>query len=377
MIYQILQEGFYHQNKTLITIRNCNAYFHARECLRGICSSHAGLGKKMRPNIDSFNRCIDYLRVSITDWCNLRCLYCRPRGRLQKLKHEEILTYEEIIRLCHVGIDLGIRKIRITGGEPLLRRNVLYLCRQLTGIKKLESLTVTTNGVLLHHFADELKKAGVDRVNVSLDTLDPMKYQKITGKNFFNKVWQGIEKALSVGFYPVKINVVVMRNINGQEIEELAKLTFKYPLHVRFIELMPFLEGNGAGNPEFMSSDEIMRCLERVGDINPVSAMNVNGPAVHFQFAGAPGKIGIISPISHHFCPTCNRLRLTADGKLRACLFSDRETDIKTALRSGASAKELESIFKQAIESKPEKHTLTGHKIAENHCHRPMVAIGG
>jgi len=331
----------------------------------------------MLSNIDRFQRHIDYLRVSITDWCNLRCVYCRPQGKFQKLQHEEILSYEEIISLSQVAIGSGIRKIRITGGEPLLRQNVIYLCRELARIKNLESLTITTNGVLLKHFALELKKAGVKRINVSLDTLDPTKYKKITGKNFFHRVWGGIEEALSVGFCPVKINVVVMRNVNGDEIEDLSKLTFKYPFHVRFIELMPFLEKNGPASSNFMASDEIMRRLQNVGEIYPVSSVNVNGPAVHFQFAGALGKIGLISPMSHHFCPTCNRLRLTADGKLRACLLSDIETDIKSALRNGASNCELRAIFRKAIESKPKSHMLIDHKIPENPLLRSMVAIGG
>ncbi len=331
----------------------------------------------MPRNVDNFKRRIDYLRISITDWCNLRCIYCRPRGKWKKLPHDEILSYEEIIQICHIAVRLGITKIRITGGEPLLRRNIIYLCENLSRIDKLESLTITTNGVLLKHFASKLYRAGVQRLNVSLDTLNPRKYYEITGKNMFHKVWSGIEEALLVGFYPVKINVVAMRGINDNEIGELAKLTFKYPVHVRFIELMPFLDNPEEPESRFISTDEILNILRDVGTISPVSSSNVNGPATHFRFKGALGKVGLISPISHHFCPSCNRLRLTADGKLRACLFSNTETDIKTALRSGASEEELEAIFHEAILAKPEKHSLNQVCRSSVSSHRPMVAIGG
>ncbi len=331
----------------------------------------------MPRNIDNFHRKIDYLRISITDWCNLRCIYCRPQGKWKKLPHEEILSYEEIIEISKVATNLGITKIRITGGEPLLRRNIIYLCKELSQLKGLKSLTVTTNGVLLKHFASELYRAGVHRLNVSLDTLDPDKYRRITGKNMFHKVWDGIEEALMVGFYPVKINVVAIRGINDDEIGELARLTFRYPLHVRFIELMPFLNHGSDSVDRFISTDEILSRLREVSDIKPVSSSNVNGPATHFRFRGALGKVGLISPISHHFCPTCNRLRLTADGKLRACLFSDAEIDIKTPLRSGASHKELEMVFHQAILNKPEKHSLKAMSGTDIPPHRPMVAIGG
>ncbi len=331
----------------------------------------------MHRNIDNFHRKIDYLRISITDWCNLRCIYCRPQGKWKKLPHEEILSYEEIIRISKVAANIGITKIRITGGEPLLRRNITYLCKNLSQIEAFKSLTITTNGVLLKHFASDLYRAGVNRLNVSLDTLNPEKYYRITGKNMFHKVWAGIEEALMVGFYPVKINVVAMKGINDDEIGDLARLTFKYPVHVRFIELMPFSDNVGGSKSHFISTDEILARLRKVGDIKPASSVNVNGPATHFRFKGALGKVGLISPISHHFCPTCNRLRLTADGKLRACLFSDAETDIKTALRRGASTAELETIFHQAILNKPEKHSMGKLLIDECSPHRPMVAIGG
>ncbi len=330
----------------------------------------------MGKNVDSFHRKIDYLRISITDWCNLRCIYCRPHGKWKKLPHSEVLTYEEIIRISRIASGLGITKIRVTGGEPLLRRNIIYLCENLSRIETLESLTMTTNGVLLKHFASELYKAGVHRLNISLDTLQPGKYRHITGKNMFQKVIDGIEEALLVGFYPVKINVVAMRGINDDEIGDLAGLTFRYPVHVRFIELMPFSGEKADPSSRFISSDEILGILKKVAELRPASSTNANGPATHFRFKGALGKVGLISPLSHHFCPACNRLRLTADGKLRACLFSDSETDIKTPLRSGASDKELEEILLQAILNKPERHSLDDY-CRESLSHRPMVAIGG
>ena len=279
------------------------------------------------PPTDSYQRRIDYLRLSITDRCNLRCTYCMPEHGVQKLEHRNVLRYEEILRLARIAVRMGISKIRITGGEPLVRRDILFLCENIARIDGLKSLSITTNGVLLSRFAKSIYRMGIRRINISLDTLQPAKYAAITRVDCFREVWEGILAAHCAGFDPVKLNAVAMRGVNDDEIEDLARLSIEYPFDVRSIECMPF---NSEGYDEkFMPTDEILDRLARVAPICPADGADSNGPATHYRFAGAPGRIGIISPVSHHFCPACNRLRLTADGKLRTCLFSTDETDLR------------------------------------------------
>ncbi len=325
------------------------------------------------PPVDSFNRAIDYLRLSITDRCNLRCVYCMPKEGIPKLPHEEVLRYEEHLRLVRIAVGMGISNIRITGGEPLVRRGAVRLCEGISRIPGLRSLSMTTNGVLLSHFAEELFNSGVKRLNVSLDTLDPQKYATITRKDCFREVWRGIEAAHAVGFHPLKLNMVVMRGINDDEIADLARLTFRFPFHVRFIEFMPFRDD--ATEKRFLPAREILERLSLVDRLIPVESENSNGPALHFAFPGAKGKIGIISPVSNHFCGTCNRLRLTADGKLRACLFAAEETDLKPALRQG-SDDEVAAVIRAAVRLKPAKHLLDSDSFRKCMT-RPMSAIGG
>lgn len=323
---------------------------------------------------DAHGRRIDYLRISITDRCNLRCQYCMPTQGVPKLRHEEMLSYEEMLRLTRLLVSTGISKIRITGGEPLVRKGVLYFCENIAGIRGIQSVSLTTNGVLLEQFAEGLLGAGIQRINISLDSLDPRRFASITRRDCFDQVWRGILKALEIGLSPVKLNAVVIRGINDDEIEDLARLTFHYPFHVRFIELMPVNEEDVDGL--FMGSDEILARLSAMGPLSPVNSSHSNGPARHFQFRGAAGKIGIISPISHHFCPACNRLRLTADGKLRTCLFAAQETDLRSPLRQGASDAHILGKVREAILAKPEKHMLALGG-ARKCISRPMVAIGG
>jgi GTP 3',8-cyclase len=326
------------------------------------------------PLIDNHKRRIDYLRLSITDRCNLRCVYCMPQDGMPKLNHHDILTYEEIMRLVRLVSLTGVNKVRITGGEPLVRKNVVHLCRQISALQQISSLSITTNGVLLQDYAELLLAAGIKRINVSLDTLKPEKFALITRKNCFQQVWQGIKTALALGFEPIKLNVVVMKGLNDDEIEALGRLTYAHPFHVRFIEFMPF-QADDRGS-SFVSSDEILQRLSKVAPLAPVKIENSNGPARHYNFPGAPGKIGIISPISHHFCPTCNRLRVTADGKLRTCLFSQEETDLRELLRGGASDADLVAVIRRAIAQKPERHHLE-REIFRKCIGRPMSAIGG
>ena len=330
----------------------------------------------MTPPTDRYQRPIDYLRVSITDRCNLRCVYCMPLGGSVKLAHEDILSYEEFLRLIQIAVKMGINKVRLTGGEPLVRKGVVDFCRRLTRISGLQSLSLTTNGVLLEELGPDLYAAGIRRVNISLDTLQPEKFFRITRRDDFARVWRSIQAAEQVGFNPVKINVVVMRGVNDDEILDLARLSLHHPYHIRFIEFMGFNNDRQWNLQHYFSADEILTKLRQVGSLEQVVPEHSNGPARHFRWPDAPGMIGIISPISHHFCPTCNRLRLTADGKLRNCLFSDQEADIKSPLRQGATDSELSQLLRDSIVNKPEKHSLQPDFFRKCQS-RPMVAIGG
>lgn len=326
------------------------------------------------PPQDSYHRRIDYLRLSITDRCNLRCTYCMPEGGVAWLGHEDILSYEEILHLVQVVARMGISKIRITGGEPLVRKDILFLCANIAATPGLKSLSLTTNGLLLQQYARGLFVAGIKRVNISLDTLKPEKYAAITRRNAFEQVWNGIRTAQETGFSPIKLNAVVMRGINDDEIEDLACLTYHYPFEVRFIEFMPF-QGE-EGDNRLVSADAMLERLNRVAPLLPAVSENSNGPARLYRFPTALGKIGIISPISEHFCHTCNRLRLTADGKLRTCLFSLEEHDLRTPLRQGASDQDLIHVIRAAISRKPERHALD-NRLLRKCISRPMVKIGG
>ncbi len=331
----------------------------------------------MKKLADSFSRRIDYLRISITDHCNLNCLYCAPLGGRVRLSHAEILSYEEIMRVSEAAVLAGISKLRLTGGEPLMRKDVQELCRMLASVEGLESLTLTTNGVLLRDLAPQLHEAGLQRVNVSLDTLQPERFRKITRHSLLSQVLSGIERAQEVGLNPVKINTVVMRGINDDEIEDFVRLTLEKPLNVRFIELMP-TNGNGLGDYEslFMPVEEIVKMVKRVGELSLEPAVDSLGPARLCSLPGAVGKVGFIAPLSWHFCGSCNRFRLTADGKLRTCLFSEEEIEIKGPLREGASIEELADIFRLAATRKPHGHSL-GRTDIEKHFGRDMQAIGG
>ncbi|MHC1742278.1 MAG: GTP 3',8-cyclase MoaA [Syntrophobacteraceae bacterium] len=323
---------------------------------------------------DGCKRRIDYLRLSITDRCNLRCTYCMPTEGIPKLFHDDMLRYEEILRLARIVVGMGITKVRITGGEPLVRKDVLVLCRAIAQIPGLESLSLTTNGVLLADYADELAGAGIQRVNVSLDTLNRDKFQAITRRDALQDVWRGIEAADRAGLRPVKLNVVVMHGINDDEIEDLARLTLSHSYHVRFIEFMPFKSDDF--ERRYLSCEEILTRLRAMGTLDDATSRHSNGPARYFRLRGGMGKIGLISPISHHFCPACNRLRLTSDGKLRTCLFASVETDLRTKMREGASDDVLVRCILDAVAVKPKQHELDS-EVFRKCIGRPMVSIGG
>jgi GTP 3',8-cyclase len=326
------------------------------------------------PLQDSYHRRIDYLRLSVTDRCNLRCTYCMPAEGIPRLSHGDILNYEEILRLVSIVTRMGITKIRITGGEPLVRKDILFLCANIAATPGLRSLSLTTNGLLLSQFARGLFVAGIKRINISLDTLKPEKYAAITRRDCFEQVWRGIRSVQETGFAPIKLNAVIMQGINDDEIEDLACLTYHYPFEVRFIEFMPFQSDDG--HNRFVSADDILERLAQVAPLLPAVSESSNGPARHYRFPNALGKIGIISPISEHFCQSCNRLRVTADGILRTCLFSMEETDLKAPLRQGASDQEIMERIRAAINRKPEKHELD-NRILRKCISRPMVRIGG
>jgi len=331
----------------------------------------------MNKLIDFHNRRINYLRISITDRCNLRCHYCMPKEGVSQFGHSEILRYEEILRLSVLALKKGITKIRITGGEPLVRKDAVQLVHQLSRLSGLQDLSITTNGILLEEFAPALFQAGLTRVNVSMDSLGPEKYRQITRGGDLSRVWAGIKAARFAGISPIKINVVVIAGFNDLEILEFARLTMKDPYQVRFIEFMPLGDSNEWSPERCLSTGEIKRRIEASSPLIPLEngTNDHDGPARLFKFPGAAGEIGFISPISDHFCNSCNRLRLTADGKLKTCLFSEQETDLKYLLRSGCHDEELERKLDEAISTKPLRHGAIAGVMKR--CHRPMVKIGG
>jgi cyclic pyranopterin phosphate synthase len=331
---------------------------------------------------DDFQREIDYLRLSITDRCNLRCVYCMPPDGIVPSMHKEILRYEEIIRIVGIGAGLGVKKVRLTGGEPLTRKNVSFLISSLKKIPGIEDLSMTTNGTLLEKCAQELADAGLDRVNISLDSFNADRYREITRGGSLDAVLRGISAAEKAGLRPVKINMVPIRGVNDDEVADFARLTLTSEYHVRFIEFMPSGD-NDYWNPErYISTEELKKIMESVGPLAPVH-IRKNGPSRYFSLQGAKGVVGFISAVTHHFCADCNRLRLTSDGKLRPCLFSETEIDLKTALRNGGSDAEIERLLRLAIKVKPEGHNMAdtlarkGPLALSGRQRRPMAKIGG
>lgn len=324
--------------------------------------------------VDNNNRIINYLRLSVTDKCNLRCIYCMSEEGVEFMPHAEILTYEEMLVIIKLCIQKGIRKLRLTGGEPLIRKGVIDFIKKVSELDGLEEVTLTTNGVYLKEFAHSLRQSGIYRINVSMDTLRPDRFFNITRRDLFDRVREGIEEAELTGLNPIKINVVIMKGVNDDEILDFAQLTYSKPYHVRFIELMP------VGDPEkwtphrFISTREVFDKISTLGKIIPVSSDPLAGPARRFTLEGSKGEIGLIGALSYHFCENCNRLRLTADGKLRGCLFSDSETDIKEPLRNGANEYILK-LIEETIQNKPRSH---GQAVWQpRKCSRSMNGIGG
>ena len=313
-----------------------------------------------KPNIDSYERKIDYLRISVTDRCNLRCTYCMPIEGVKQVEHDDILRYEEIAKISQVAAEMGMRKIRLTGGEPLVREGLSRLVEMLSSIPKIEEISMTTNGIKLAQYAQSIASAGLGRVNISIDTMKSERFRKITRFGDLSEVWKGIYAAEDAGLTPIKLNVIPMKGINDDEIVDFALLTMSHSWSVRFIELMKFPHNQIMQNLHFISAEEVLEKLSSL-NIRPLqeSSSPGNGPARYYKLPDAIGEIGIISPVTHHFCDSCNRMRLTADGKLRPCLLSDKEIDIKKALRNSASDDQLREILRYAIKSKPARYRET------------------
>jgi len=324
--------------------------------------------------VDSFARSISYLRLSLTDQCNLQCRYCSP-GAGRKLGRVELLRYEELLRFVRIAVALGVRKVRLTGGEPLLRRGVLPFITDLAAVPGLTDIRLTTNGVLLEQYAEGLYAAGIRKLNISLDTLRPERYQAITGADLFNQVWRGIERAQKIGFEKIKLNIVALRGVNDDEFVDLARLTLARPWQVRFIEFMPVGGAAVWDRGQYIATAEIMERVSVLGELVPAADAGINGPARLYRLPGSFGALGFISPISNHFCDRCNRLRLTAEGMLRSCLLSDQQIDLKGILRGGGDDAAIRVAIAEAIRHKPKGHGLKPGETGD--CHGRMSRIGG
>lgn len=305
---------------------------------------------------DGFGRRIEYLRISVTEKCNLRCVYCMPEDGLPWLGRKETLSYEEIEGIVRVFARMGLRRIRLTGGEPLVRRDLPRLVRMLAAVPGIDEISLSTNAVLLAGQAEALREAGVRRVNISLDSLQPDRVDEIARRpGAYESIMAGLDAAERVGFEPIKINCVIMRGRNDDELEDFARLTLERPWHVRFIEVMPVGENLQISANEYVSSFEMLDRVRCLGNLRPIAGPPGNGPATYFQFPGAQGTVGVITPMSHNFCDRCNRMRLTADGQLRPCLFGEIQFDLRSALRRGEP---LEPLIRSALAMKPERHWL-------------------
>ncbi len=327
------------------------------------------------PMEDGFGRRIEYLRISVTDKCNLRCVYCMPEEGLPWLHRQDLLSYEEIAALVAVMAPLGLRRIRLTGGEPLVRRDLPALVRLLRDVPGIEEVALSTNAVLLETQAEALRDAGVSRINASLDSLRPERIDAIARRpGSAAQIFRGLEAAERAGFSPIKINCVVMRGRNDDEVEAFARITRERPWHVRFIEVMPTGDNLGISRDEYVAADEILARITALGELRPVAGPRGNGPATYFSLPDARGTIGVITPMSHNYCERCNRMRLTADGQLRPCLFGSIQTDLRDPLRRGDA---LEPLIRQTLRIKPERHWLVAGSASGSGGLRALSEVGG
>jgi cyclic pyranopterin phosphate synthase len=328
------------------------------------------------PLVDSFGRVHTNLRISVTDRCNIRCFYCMPAENVQFMDKRELLTFEEIERFVWIAVPLGLRKIRLTGGEPLVRRNLSLLVRKLAAINGIDDIGLTTNGLLLAEQAQELYDAGLRRINVSLDALDPLKFEKITRRQGYEKVIAGIEAAQAAGFDPVKVNAVAVRGLTEEEVVPFGHFARRTGVDVRFIEFMPLDADNAWEREKVLFAHEIVETLEReIMPLVPRPGHDPHAPASEFVFADGLGRIGFIASISRPFCMSCDRFRITADGKLRNCLFSLEETDVKSMLRAGTDDARIADAIRASIAAKKEGHEINTARFIQPA--RPMYSIGG
>lgn len=324
------------------------------------------------PLRDQFGRSIEYLRISVTDRCNFRCVYCMPESGLQWLPKTDILSYEEIADVVRQLAPLGLRRLRITGGEPTIRPQIHELIRMLRAVPDITDIALSTNGVRLPALSGLLREAGLDRINMSVDSLRADRIVKIARRDLSFDPVVSAEAAERAGLDPIKLNMVVMRGVNDDEIESLARLTIDHPWHVRFIELMPVGDMRELTWDHVLPSDELLTRLNAIAPLSPSAGPAMgNGPAAYYQWPGARGTIGVITPMTHTYCNSCNRVRLTADGRLRTCLFGNHEVDLRTPLRAGVP---LESFFRQALADKPKEHELLQMKIGGL---RALSQVGG
>jgi cyclic pyranopterin phosphate synthase len=307
---------------------------------------------------DAFRRPISYLRISVTDRCNLRCTYCMPEAGLPWIPNADVLSFDEIERVVRAAAAIGVRSLRLTGGEPLVRPKLPELVARLAAIDGIDDIALSTNGLLLAGQVRDLVSAGLRRVNISLDTLRPDRFEAIARRPGLDRVLAGIDAAIAAGLAPVKLNCVVMRGANDDELHDFAALARDRAIFVRFIEMMPVLENLADHREMYLSSEDILARIRTSTKLEPVDGPGGNGPARYFAEPGALGAVGVISPLSHDYCDRCNRVRLTADGRLRLCLFGDHEIDIRTPLRAGADQDAVSDLFRSGMLIKPERHHL-------------------
>ncbi len=323
--------------------------------------------------VDQFGRKHDYMRIAVTDRCNLRCQYCMPEEGVSHLEHGKILSYEEIESIVQVAASMGVRKIRLTGGEPLVRRDLEKLIEKIARIPEIEDISMTTNAIYLEERLQSLKDAGLNRINISLDSLRAERFRELTRGGDLNKVLRGIEAAIAIGLNPVKVNAVMIKGFNDDEIEDFIRWTLETPIQMRFIEYMP-IGDSLTWKDGFFPLDNVRQIAESIAPIEEVHDVRGNGPAEVFKLAGAAGTVGVIHPVSQHFCADCNRLRLTADGKLKPCLFWQKEIDIRPYI---ADRQKLINVFKDVLNLKEEKHKMTEEQEKDNRTIRKMSQIGG
>jgi cyclic pyranopterin phosphate synthase len=334
------------------------------------------IARPLEPQLaDAFHRPITYLRISVTDRCNLRCVYCMPEEGLPWIDKRDILTYEEIAEIVRAGAKVGVKSIRLTGGEPLIRKDLHRLVAMIRAIPGIEDIALSTNGLLLAEQVGGLVAAGLTRANISLDTLREDSFETIARRPGLQRVLAGIDAAFAAGLGPIKLNCVVMRGQNDDEVEAFAEMTRDRAVAVRFIEVMPVQENVEGHNSQYVSAIEILDRIRAVGDLRAVEGPKGNGPARYYAFDGAAGSVGVISPLSHDYCDTCNRVRLSADGRLKLCLFGDHFIDLRTPVRDHAGEDALIAILRGSMYVKPERHHLDVGQTAS--AMRALSEIGG